>query len=114
MTGVWVNGAKIAAIGVRVSKWITYHGLALNVTNDLAFFDHIVPCGLDGRSVTSVQKLLQANQGHLVSSKEHVLDPVLLQKCAASLASAMAEVFHVGLLPSQDRFGKDFPIDMQP
>src|SRR5205085_2835772 len=60
--GVWTEDpearAKICAIGVRIRKGISLHGLALNVTTDLRFFDLIVPCGLHGRSVTSIQKLL--------------------------------------------------------
>lgn len=59
-TGVWVDGAKIAAFGVRVRKWISMHGLALNVTTDLSHFGLIVPCGLHGRSVTSMNRLLGA------------------------------------------------------
>jgi len=58
--GVWVDKAKIAAIGVRVRRGATLHGLALNVTTDLSFFDLIVPCGLTGRAVTSLQQLLPA------------------------------------------------------
>jgi lipoyl(octanoyl) transferase len=50
--------AKICAMGVRISRWVTMHGLALNVTTNLAHFDLIVPCGLSGRSVTSVRDLL--------------------------------------------------------
>lgn len=53
-TGVWVNDAKIAAIGVRVSRGVTMHGFALNVNPDLSYFDHIVPCGMPGASVTSI------------------------------------------------------------
>lgn len=53
-TGVWVEGRKIAAIGVRTGNWVTSHGLALNVNTDLRYFDLIVPCGLVGRGVTSM------------------------------------------------------------
>ena len=56
--GVWVDGRKVAAIGVAVSRWVTYHGLALNVSADTRGFDAIVPCGIQGTSVTSVSKLL--------------------------------------------------------
>ncbi len=59
LTGVWVDGRKIAAIGVRVSSgWITSHGFALNVSNDLSYFETIVPCGIQNVSVTSVTQEL--------------------------------------------------------
>ena len=53
-TGVWVGDAKIAAIGVRVSRGVTMHGFSLNVTPDLSYFNHIVPCGMPSASVTSI------------------------------------------------------------
>lgn len=57
-TGVWVGGGKVAAIGVRVARWVSSHGFALNVDTDLSYFDLIVPCGLAGRRVTSMEALL--------------------------------------------------------
>jgi lipoyl(octanoyl) transferase len=57
-TGVWVGGKKLAAIGVKVSRWITMHGVAINVSPDLTYFDHIVPCGIAGCRITSVEALL--------------------------------------------------------
>jgi lipoyl(octanoyl) transferase len=56
LTGVWVDGRKIAAIGVHISRWVTSHGLALNVSTDLSYFQYIVPCGLT-KPVTSMAQL---------------------------------------------------------
>jgi lipoyl(octanoyl) transferase len=58
LTGIWVGREKLAAIGVRISRWITSHGFAFNVNTDLSHFDLIVPCGITGRGVTSLQRLL--------------------------------------------------------
>jgi len=56
LTGVWVGERKIASIGVGVRHWITMHGFALNVSGDLAPFDHIVPCGIANVTMTSMER----------------------------------------------------------
>lgn len=54
--GLWVGEKKIASIGVRVSRFVTYHGMAININNDLGIFDLFIPCGIDGVKMTSVLK----------------------------------------------------------
>ena len=58
-TGIWVEQRKIAAIGVAVKQWVTYHGLAININNCLDPFDGIVPCGIKDSTVTSIKKELE-------------------------------------------------------
>ena len=58
LTGVWVGEAKVAAIGVKISRGVAYHGFSINVSTDLSFYGHIVPCGITDREVTSLSRLL--------------------------------------------------------
>ncbi len=58
LTGVWVPQGKVAAIGVAFTRWVAYHGFALNVATDMSAFDLIVPCGIHDRSVVSMEELL--------------------------------------------------------
>ena len=90
-TGVWVGPDKLAAIGVAVKKWVTYHGLALNVCPDLAGFGLIVPCGLADRGVTSLSKLLGRE--------------IPVEEVKPKLVEAFAEV--MGLPADEDRDSED-------
>lgn len=56
LPGLWVGEKKIASIGVKISRCVTYHGMAININNDLSIFNYIVPCGLDGVEMTNVLK----------------------------------------------------------
>ena len=89
-TGVWTGGRKIASIGVHARDWVTWHGFALNVSNDLSYFDLIVPCGLSGVTMTSVHRELAAAPsfdvvaGSVVASFGSVfsVDPASLEPAA--------------------------------
>jgi lipoyl(octanoyl) transferase len=85
MTGVWLEGRKVAAIGIKVSRWITMHGFALNVCPDLTGFERIVPCGIADKPVGSLAQFI----------------PGISVEPMRQLAAAMfAEVFNVELIDS--------------
>jgi lipoyl(octanoyl) transferase len=77
-TGVWLEpevpgrARKICAMGVRCSRWITMHGFALNINTNLAYFDHIIPCGIQGKQVTSLQRELGVKI-NMHQVKQHVV-----------------------------------------
>ena len=63
LTGVWIGGEnenarKICAMGVKSSRWVTMHGIGFNINTDLNYFSHIIPCGIDDKAVTSMQREL--------------------------------------------------------
>lgn len=76
LTGVWVGEEKVAAIGVRLSRWVTSHGFALNVSTSLEHFGLIVPCGISDRGVTSLERLLGT-----VPQMDEVEDHVVRHLC---------------------------------
>jgi lipoate-protein ligase B len=71
-TGVWVENAKVCAMGVRISRWVSMHGFALNVAPNMDHYNLIVPCGLTGRSVTSMQLILDKHCPTMETVKEVV------------------------------------------
>ena len=68
LTGVWVENKKICAIGVKITRWVTMHGFALNVSTDLNYFSHIIPCGISDKGVTSISEL----KGNTIIKKDVV------------------------------------------
>lgn len=86
LTGTWVGSSKIGAIGVRISRWVTSHGFAFNVSTDLAAFDLIVPCGIRDKGVTSLERLLGR--------------PVPIDEVMDRLAAHFAAVFETTARPA--------------
>lgn len=73
LTGVWIDERKIAAIGIRVSRWITMHGFAFNINTDLKLFNGIIPCGITDKAVTSLNKELSINEISISIIKDKVI-----------------------------------------
>ena len=92
LTGVWVGEEKIAAIGVHLSRWVTTHGFALNVTTDLSHFGLIVPCGLRGPGVTSMERILRRRVPLEDVAREIV--PLFGELFGRAMIEAMIETEH--------------------
>ena len=101
-TGVWVGDRKIASIGVRFSRWITSHGFALNVTTDLSYFDHIVPCGMPAVTMTSVARELGSARHE---TRAHAVGVTDMARLRARVAHHLAQVFSLHYLD-------DFPPEL--
>lgn len=74
MTGVWVKGSKICAMGIKCSRWVTMHGFALNLRPDLSYFSHIVPCGLAGKPVCSMAGLLGSGEAPAAQAVKQAIE----------------------------------------
>ena len=81
LTGVWVEDEKIAALGVRISRWVTMHGFALNVNTDLAYYDNIIPCGIFDYGITSMK--------HILGEKQN------MSKIKSTLSAVFLDVFQL-------------------
>ncbi|CAN0892405.1 Octanoyltransferase LIP2p2, chloroplastic [Linum grandiflorum] len=104
LTGVWFGDEKLAAVGVKVSRWITYHGIALNVATDLTPFDWIVPCGIKNRKVGSIKSLLGGGclTNHYVNAG--LDDSQLIETAYQSLIKEFSEVFEIGIHQTQQLY----------
>lgn len=85
LTGVWVEGCKVAAIGIKVSRWITMHGFSLNVCPDLSGFQRIIPCGIEGKPVGSLAQFLPG---------------IKMEEVRQQIFRVFSQVFSVVLVPT--------------
>jgi lipoyl(octanoyl) transferase len=86
--GVWVGEEKICALGIYIRKWVTMHGIALNVTTNLAHFEYIVPCGIHEKEVTSMEKFYQERQ---------IAHPFPMHQIKQEYLASFSEIFQVAL-----------------
>jgi lipoyl(octanoyl) transferase len=101
LTGVWTSGRKIASIGVHARQWVTRHGFALNVTTDLSYFDLLVPCGIAGVTMTSIERELLRREGE--SNTCLAPTPALADEAREAVVTGLAETF--GWTP------REYPVD---
>lgn len=89
-TGVWIGGRKIASIGIACRRWVTFHGLALNVTTDLGYFHRINPCGFSAEVMTSI-------------ARERGDEAIALERVKQDLAAELGEVLHRHFIAAEPR-----------
>eukprot|EP00889_Picochlorum_renovo_P003890 jgi/Picre1/30920/NNA_006279.t1 len=102
LTGVWVGNQKVAAIGIRATKWVTYHGLALNVTTNIDEFECIIPCGIEDKSVTSVhhilhQKSIEDDCQYVPETISTPAEDTLLLEYSYGLQDAFSHIFGIDM-----------------
>ncbi|YAI82849.1 MAG: lipoyl(octanoyl) transferase LipB [cyanobacterium endosymbiont of Rhopalodia sterrenbergii] len=95
LTGVWVEGYKVAAIGIKVSRWITMHGFSLNVYPDLKGFKQIIPCGIEDKPLGSLEQLIPN---------------IKLSKVRQKIILAFADVFQVKIVGRSGLFEKQYSV----
>ena len=74
LTGVWVKDKKIAALGVRISKWVTMHGFSINVNPDLEYYNSIIPCGIEDYGITSMENIIGNEVPSMAEMKSKVIN----------------------------------------